>query len=143
MLLPGALFALFMTGFWLYGLTDAVLTPARECRGLAKTTWIVVIAMTFGCGAVAWLIVRRRTRAKSAPLAGTLPWEQAPLADGERFRHAGTWDPGEACWHHPAGRARLTGPGRVAPAGPDDDPEFLRALGRAIRGNSHQAGEEI
>ena len=32
MLLSGALFALFMMGFWLYCLTDAILTPASECR---------------------------------------------------------------------------------------------------------------
>jgi hypothetical protein len=31
---------------------------------------------------------------------------------------------------------------RRTPRGPDDDPEFLRALDRAIRGNS-QAGEEV
>ena len=34
MLLAGALFALFMMGFWLYCLTDAVLTPPGECRGM-------------------------------------------------------------------------------------------------------------
>ena len=37
MLLAGALSALFMAGFWLYCLTDAILTPASECRGLPKT----------------------------------------------------------------------------------------------------------
>jgi hypothetical protein len=68
MLLSGALFALFMAGFWLYCLTAAVLT------------------------------------------------------------------------RHPAGRARVAATAR--PNGPDDDPEFLRALDRAIRGNS-QAGEEV
>jgi hypothetical protein len=31
---------------------------------------------------------------------------------------------------------------RATPKGPDDDPGFLRALDRAIHGNS-QAGEEI
>ena len=36
MLLSGALLALFMTGFWLYCLTDAILTPAADCRGLRK-----------------------------------------------------------------------------------------------------------
>ena len=47
MLLSGALFALFMTGFWLYCLTDAILTPAAECRGVSKPTWIVIISLTF------------------------------------------------------------------------------------------------
>ncbi len=70
MLLAGALFALFMTGFWLYCLTDAIVTPAAECRGLGSSSA----------------------------------------------------EPAE-------------------PRGPDDDPEFLRALDRAIRGNSQAGGE--
>ena len=59
MLLSVALFALFMTGFWLYCLTDAILTPASECRGMSKPAWIVVITVTFIGGAIAWLIVRQ------------------------------------------------------------------------------------
>ena len=69
MLLSGALFALFMTGFWLYCLTDAILTPASECRGMPKPAWIVVITVTFVGGAIAWLIVRQPARSSSAPLA--------------------------------------------------------------------------
>ena len=59
MLLSGALFALLMTGFWLYCLTDAILTPAAEFRGMPKPAWIVVITVTFIGGAIAWLILRR------------------------------------------------------------------------------------
>jgi hypothetical protein len=36
----------------------------------------------------------------------------------------------------------VTGPAHAAPKGPDDDPAFLRALDRVIRGN-YQAGEEV
>src|ERR1700749_2908497 len=53
MLLSGALFALFMMGFWLYCLTDAVLTPASEFRGMPKPAWIAVITLTFIGGALA------------------------------------------------------------------------------------------
>lgn len=41
---------------------------------------------------------------------------------------------------HPAGRDRRVepdGPGLVKPAGPDDDPEFISALERLIRGDDH------
>jgi hypothetical protein len=50
---------------------------------------------------------------------------------------------------HPAGRdrrvepdglrppGRTDGPGLVKPAGPDDDPEFISALERLIRGDDH------
>jgi hypothetical protein len=111
-----------MTGFWLYCLTDAILTPARHCRGLSKRAWITVIAVTFIGGALAWLIVRRPMRSHA--------WTAAD----------------DAAARHPAGRARVAD-GQVAPSepgrsrgsrkpkGPDDDLEFLRALDQAIRRN--------
>lgn len=134
MLLAGALSALFMTGFWLYCLTDAILTPASKCRGLAKPAWIAVITLTFVGGAVAWLIVRESVRSPSALLT--------PLrGPGDDYFLAGRWtDADDAVARHHAGRARVSATAR--PRGPDDDPQFLRALDRAIRGNS-QAGEEV
>jgi hypothetical protein len=113
MLLSGALLALFMTGFWLYGLTDVILTPAPECRGLSKAAWVALIAVTFIGGTFAWLLVRRPVREPvqvAIPLSGSPGGEGAGWADGV-----------------PAHQA--------APAGPDDDPEFLRALGADIRRN--------
>jgi hypothetical protein len=174
MLLSGALFALFMMGFWLYCLTDAVLTPGPECRGLPKPAWIAVIAVTFIGGAIAWLIVRSPVRGSSAGPVRPAP-EPARLADGPVWLPEGpvwltdgpVWPadeqvppldpdrsddddfPGErwtdaddAVARHPAGRARGTGTGRTTTKGPDDDPDFLRALDRAIRGN-FQPGEEV
>src|SRR5690242_21091957 len=38
-------------------------------------------------------------------------------------------------------RSRVAGTGRAGPKGPDDDSEFLRALDRAIRGNSARSEE--
>ena len=137
MLLSGILFALFMMGFWLYCLTDAILTPAADCRGMSKPAWIAVIALTFIGGAVAWLIVREPARRPSAPPKP----HPDDLGEGH-FRTERWTDADDAVARHPAGRARGAGPGRGAPKGPDDDREFLRALDRAIRGNS-QAGEEI
>ena len=132
MLLSGALLALFMTGIWLYCLTDAILTPASECRGLPKPAWVAVITLTFVGGAVAWLIVRETVRHPSALLT--------PLPDpGDDYFRAERWtDADDAVARHPAGRARVAA---ARPKGPDDDPEFLRALGRAIRGNSQAGGE--
>ena len=136
MLLSGALLALFMMGFWLYCLTDAILTPAAECRGLRKPAWIVVITLTFIGGAVAWLIVREPLRHPASSPAPAPPPDDA----GDRYFRGGQWTGAdEAVARHPAGRART--PGTTAPKGPDDDPEFLRALDRAIRGNSQAGGE--
>ena len=136
MLLSSALFALFMMGFWLYCLTDAILTPAAECRGLPKTAWIVVITLTFIGGAIAWLVIREPLHSRATSLAS------APQPDdpGDRYFRGGRWtDADDAVARHPAGRARISG--ASVPRGPDDDPEFLRALDRAIRGNSQAGGE--
>jgi hypothetical protein len=136
MLLSGALLALFMMGFWLYCLTDAILTPAEECRGMSKPAWIVVISLTFIGGAVAWLIVREPLRSPAASLASAPP----PDDPGDRYFRGRRWtDADDAVARHPAGRARPSG--AMVPRGPDDDPEFLRALDRAIRGNSQAGGE--
>jgi hypothetical protein len=136
MLLSGALLALFMLGFWLYCLTDAILTPAEECRGMSKPTWIAVIAVTFIGGAVAWLIVRAPLRGPAASRTSA-PHPEDPA---DRYFRSGRWtDADDAVARHPAGRARIAG--ATMPRGPDDDPEFLRALDRAIRGNSQAGGE--
>ena len=115
MLLSAALLALFLTGFWLYGLTDVILTPAPECRGLSKAAWVAVIAVTFVGGAFAWVLVRRPVR---EPVQIAIPLPGSPGSEGVGWTGAdGT----------PAHQA--------APTGPDDDPGFLRALGAHIRRN--------
>jgi hypothetical protein len=134
MLLSGALFALFMTGFWLYCLTDAIVTPAPECTGLPKRAWIVLIVVTFIGGALAWLVVRQPARDSSKPLAPMPDWDPDSSDDEGYFLRQD-----DALARHPAGREIRTDP-RQPPKGPDDDPDFLRALDRAIHGN-WQAGE--
>jgi hypothetical protein len=143
MLLSGALFALFMTGFWLYCLTDAILTPAAECRGLPKAAWVVIITVTFIGGAIAWLIVRQPARRSSSlPLTPASPWNPESSDDENSFRIDRWTDADDAVARHPAGRARVTDAALATPKGPDDDLDFLRALDRVIRGN-FQAGEEV
>jgi hypothetical protein len=137
MLLASALFALFLGGFWLYCLTDAILTPASECRGMPKPAWIAVIAATFIGGAVAWLIVRQPVRAASTRLSSGSRWDIDDGLDDENYRWT---DADDAVARHPAGRARAA-EGSGAPRGPDDDPDFLRVLDRVIRG-SFETGED-
>jgi peptidoglycan/LPS O-acetylase OafA/YrhL len=140
MLLAGALFALFVMGFWLYCLTDAILTPAPECRGLSKPAWIAVIAVTFIGGALAWLIVRQPARQSSRPFTPVPRWDLDRLDDEGALRIQRRTDEPDAVTLPPAdwtGRAAMPS----APKGPDDDPEFLSALDRAIDGNSPDGGE--
>jgi hypothetical protein len=140
MLLSGALLALFMTGFWLYCLTDAILTPAPECRGLTKPTWVAVIAVTFIGGALAWLIVRRRAHDPSRPLTPAPRWNPDGFDNEDHFPSQHWTDAGDAESRHPAERAGIAGT-QAAPIGPDDDLEFLRTLDRAIDGNWQADGE--
>jgi hypothetical protein len=130
MLLSGALLALFMAGIWLYCLTDAILTPAADCRGLSKPGWVALIAVTFIGGAFAWLIVRRPVR---EPIRVPRPLTRRDL--DRAGDETGTWtDADDAAARHPAGRARVAEP-HAAPKGPDDDREFLAFLEKAIRRN--------
>src|SRR5579859_3003826 len=71
MLPSGILFALFLAGCWLYCLMDAALTPNAEFPGLAKRTWIAIIAVTFIAGAIAWVITLGARRASPRPSALT------------------------------------------------------------------------
>lgn len=130
MLLPGILFALFLGGCWLYCLTDAVLTPAVAYRGLPKAAWVAIIAATFILGAVGWLIARHAPRAVGSRPARSLAGRpgNAPRPDYRAYHSGAT--------RHPAGRSIA----RTEVRGPDDDPEFLRALDRIIRGPSADNG---
>jgi hypothetical protein len=130
MLLSGALLALFMTGFWLYCLTDVILTPAAECRGLSKQAWVAVVGVTFIGGAFAWLIVRRPVH-DSAGVPTPVP---AISEDGDDGGSQVWTAADDAAARHPAGRGKATD-AHAVPKGPDDDPAFLRALGHAIRRN--------
>jgi hypothetical protein len=134
MVLSGALLALFMTGFWLYCLTDAILTPAADCRGLRKQGWVALIAVTFIAGAFAWLIVRRPVRDSARVPA---PRWDPDGSEGEDEGAAGslTWTAADdAVARHPAGRGKAADPYTV-PKGPDDDREFLAVIEQAIRRN--------
>jgi hypothetical protein len=132
MVLSGALLALFMAGFWLYCLTDAILTPAADCRGLTKQGWVALIAVTFVVGAFAWLVVRRPVRDAAEV---TAPRWEPDGSDGEGNDGGLAWTAADdAVARHPAGRGKAADP-HVAPKGPDDDREFLAILEQAIRRN--------
>jgi hypothetical protein len=124
MLLSEVLFALFLAGFWLYCLTDAVLTP--PVPGWPKRAWVTFIAATFIIGAIAWVIARRRARRRHWPRS---------VAGHQAFRDP-DWTPmAAAIARHPATRSvQAEGPVWTPPKGPDDDPEFLSHLDRLIRG---------
>jgi hypothetical protein len=123
MIVLGALFALFISGFWVYCLVDLALTPSSEFRRLPKWGWIAFVVVTFVIGAAIWLVVRRPAQPTAVPAPS------GPGGTGNRDGgHPGNERP------RPADETGApTGPERPSgPRGPDDDPEFLRLLDRAI-----------
>jgi hypothetical protein len=144
MLLSGVLFVLFLAGCWLYCLTDAALTPAREFRGLSKSAWISIIAVTFVVGATAWLVTRRSRAGRSPANTNTQPGGLTLIgSDDTDFASYAHWTASDdAIARHPAGRSRKAPTdGWIMPKGPDDDPEFLRELAHRIHGTSADTGE--
>jgi phospholipase D-like protein len=137
MLLLGALFALFISGFWVYCLVDVALTPSNEFQRLPKWAWIAFVVGTFVIGAVIWLAVRRPAQPTAAPRPS-----RPGGPDGLGGGHPGNERP------RPAGQAGARtasrpepGPERVSPPrGPDDDPDFLRSLDQAIHGDGPAVG---
>jgi Phospholipase_D-nuclease N-terminal len=136
MLLLGALFAVFVAGFWLYCLVDVALAPSDECRRLPKAAWTAVVAGIPVIGAVTWLAAR-----DSAQLAGvSRPHDSGapgpgPSPGSPREHQDGDQDQGRGRPGNEPGRPSGPGPAGVDPVdpvGPDDDPEFLRLLDRAI-----------
>ena len=96
-------------------------------------------------GATAACLVKAPPREpSSAPLAPMPRWDPDRLDGlGDDYFHTARWtDADDAVARHPAGRARVADTGRARAQGPGRRPEFLRALDRAIHGNS-QAGEEV
>ena len=132
MLLLGALFALFISGFWVYCLVDVALTPSNEFRRLPKWAWNAFVVVTFVIGAAVWLAVRRPAQ----PIAAPRP--PGPGGTGNRDGgHPGNERPRPAdeTGAHPASRPSSGPEGAIPPRGPDADPEFLRSLDQAIHGD--------
>jgi hypothetical protein len=130
------LLILFAAGVWVYCLIDAAMTPRAEMRRLSPLSWAIVITLLPVAGAVGWLLIGRPARGWRTP---TMPHR---MPEGPRI------GPQEALRRHPSGRYAEFGPDglragpqpcpaaeSLRPAGPDDDPEFLRELDRRIHGD--------
>ena len=97
-------FVLFL-GIWLFALIDCVMTPEREVRNLPKIAWLAIIVLTLVIGAVFWLFLGRPSM---------------QLRPGSPARRPVGGTPARPPTSVPRG-----------PVGPDDDPDFLRQLGRS------------
>lgn len=100
---------LFELGLTIFCLIDCVQTPTTNTRNLPRWAWILMIVVFPLIGSIAWLIAGR------------------PGAADRARRYSGS-QPGGDGYHDGSGRPQR--PERPRPVAPDDDPEFLRELGR-------------
>ncbi|WP_067171416.1 PLD nuclease N-terminal domain-containing protein [Microtetraspora niveoalba] len=105
--MPSVILGLALLAFWLYCLFDVITTPEGAARNLPKLLWVLIVLFLAAVGGVFWLVLGR-PRGGDAVLGGAAPPEG--------------WD-----------ETRQRPPHAEAPRGPDDDPEFLRALERRLR----------
>ncbi|GAB2483825.1 PLD nuclease N-terminal domain-containing protein [Nocardiopsis aegyptia] len=110
----GGLITLVTIVLWVYAFFDALTTPAQEARNLPKILWLVVIALFMPVGSILWLFLGRPRQNVAAQGNAPSPAQAASAADD--------LDPSD--FAKPSDSPH--------PLGPDDDPEFLRGLGRRI-----------
>lgn len=95
-------------GLTIFCLIDCIQAPDGAVRNLQKGWWLLLILFFPILGGIAWLVAGRPTRETAAPYATGYPEYQR-----ERWDRSST---------RSGARARVVAP--------DDDPEFLRELGR-------------
>jgi hypothetical protein len=131
MIIGSGLLALIWVVVWIVGFVDALLAEPSRVRVLPKALWIVLILIFGALAAVPWFIFGR-------PLAGVAPGPRP--SPGAFFGRPFGGSPAE----HPSSRDatgrdagvsgwQLGGAGgtrRSGPIAPDDDPEFLRRIGK-------------
>lgn len=94
-------------------LIECLSAEETAIRGLPRVGWIFAILLFGPVGALAWFVAGR------------------PMAEFRITRSDFPARPRPVRTAHPTGSARPARP--VLPAGPDDDPEFLRGLAEAIK----------
>jgi hypothetical protein len=115
MLVLAAVLILVALGIWLFCLFEVLSTSEGDIRRLPKFVWFLIVLLGFDLGAIAWLLFGRRRGFVTADVTAWPP-EFLTSADDD------------------AQQSSHKNPGRPAPMGPDDDPEFMRRLDRRLRG---------
>lgn len=105
MLVRGGLgLGIIVFAVWVYCLLEVIMTDESRIRNLSKTTWIMIVLLTFEVGAVAWLVAGRPpTQPRNLPYKGNTGRPVPRYPEYDR-------------------------PGRFAATNPDDDEAFLRQV---------------
>ncbi|MCW2885428.1 MAG: hypothetical protein QOE54_7287 [Streptosporangiaceae bacterium] len=104
---------LLVLALWVFCIIDVITTDESLCRNLPKTLWLMIVLILPDVGSVIWLVAGRPWIAR---VPGALPYQ------------------GEA--------GREPGPGRAAPANPEDDEAFLRGLRERVEEQRRKAREQ-
>lgn len=107
--MPRAVLAIASIALSVYALTDCIGTEDSRVRGIPRWAWIALIVLVPWVGPITWLLAGKTMRSFSGP--------------GQGARSA----------RRPAGPTSPAPTSRRRSLAPDDDPEFLRALGEQIR----------
>jgi hypothetical protein len=113
-ILAPTFFGMVVLMVWLYAMMDVYATDPAVTRRLSKRVWLIVVLLTAGVGAVAWLALGRPLNAGWAP--GDSKVRQRTRFVGPEDRddwnppqHPASWPrshPSESArWAHPAGEA--------------------------------------
>jgi hypothetical protein len=126
-------------GLTLYALLDVLLTDPAEQRALPKPVWVLVVLLAPVAGPVAWFVLGRPPRT-GRRAGGAAPASSRPDGDDPRRDHPSWGTAPQDRTRRDTGEPRAQGGRRPrkAPRGPDDDPEFLRALEERLRRRSDE-----
>ena len=119
MLVRGGLgLGIIVFAVWVYCLLEVIMTDESRIRNLSKTTWIMIVLLTFEVGAVAWLVAGRPTaQPRDLPYKGNTGRPVPRYPEYDR-------------------------PGRFAATNPDDDEAFLRQVRERAEQQTRAAREQ-
>ena len=119
MLIRGGLgLGIIFFAVWVYCLLEVIMTDESRIRNLSKTTWIMIVLLTFEVGAVAWLVAGRpTTQPRDLPYKGNTGRPVPRYPEYDR-------------------------PGRFAATNPDDDEAFLRQVRERAEQQTRAAREQ-
>jgi hypothetical protein len=121
-------------GLTLYAVLDVALSDAAEQRVLPKAAWLATVLVLPFVGPLAWFVLGRPPT-KGPATGGSGSASSRPAGDDARRDHPswGTARPSRTRRAPDPPRPQGGRGVRRAPRGPDDDPEFLRALDERLR----------
>ncbi len=124
---------LLWVALWIAGFVDALTTDATRVRLMPKIVWVILILLFGGFGSLAWFFLGRPRGvgiARSRSFGGFSGCGPPPGSSSHPSTFGRPAKPDRTA-PESLGGWQLGGAGRRSgPIAPDDDPEFLRQIGK-------------